>query len=39
MAVEGWTILEFFRKWVTCDEKDRNIEVRIIGKEGSLAIL
>ena len=23
----GWTILEFTRKWVTCDQRDSNIEV------------
>ena len=23
----GFTTLEFWRKWVTCDERDRDIEV------------
>ena len=23
----GFTTLEFWRKWITCDERDRDIEV------------
>ena len=28
--MEGWTILEFSRKWVTCDDKDRDVKVWIL---------
>ena len=29
---DGFTTLQFWRKWVTCDELDRDIEVRRILK-------
>lgn len=25
--MNGYTVLEFWRKWVTCDERDRNVLV------------
>ena len=27
--MDGYTVLQFSRKWVTCDERDRNILVRV----------
>ena len=28
--MDGYTVLQFWRKWVTCDERDRNILVTLI---------
>ena len=25
--MDGYTVLQFWRKWITCDERDRNIQV------------